>query len=512
MDRKVNQVECHLREQYEEDLEKTKEEVLESTSTLKMKYEKQVSEIQVQLEELHERNQQHELREARLKENFESEKRKVADHLKEIDRKAQKIRALEQNKKDLSALEAKLNQSLNEKNILEKKMEKISESESKESIELRQELERKNEVIEEMQRRIDDSGKKLEELQDINNSKEYKNLQETIKTILEEKLLLEQALEKESQKNELHLGGKGTDGINKIDDDERNAEAKGFENKLNQLEIEKQSLTQQLENYVSEITSLQEKIKENDNIVNELKSNYETKISQITRNFEEKVNALENELKTKKSCEEEALGLKKDVSNLNDEIAQLHLEIKQHKMTISELEETSLSREREIANLIMNSPSPNNSNDQEFDFSQNSSDRTQQLENELSKYKKKVEELEEEAEDKFETTLCSNCQDREKDEDILIKTKALMEKIKSDCQKKVQSLMKDLENMEKALLEQSRESEEFKKKLGKAEDDLRMERKRVLEISKLGKNLDVNENLLGSSGITQDIQDTKGNV
>ncbi|XP_028406277.1 uncharacterized protein PFB0765w-like [Dendronephthya gigantea] len=512
MDRKVNQVECHLREQYEQDLEKTKEEVLESTSTLKMKYEKQVSEIQVQLEELHERNQQHELREARLKENFESERKKVAVHLKEIDRKTQTIRALEQNKKDLSELEEKFNQCLNEKDILEKKMEKISESESKESIELTQDLARKNEIIDEMQRRIDDLHKIVEELQDVRNSKEYKGLEETIKTILQEKITLEQALEKELQKNELLTEEKRLDEVDRINDDGGNYDNNELEIKVSQLEIEKQSLTQQLEISVSEITSLQEKMKENEIIVNDLKSNCDAKILQITRSFEEEVNVLENELKMKKSCEEEAAELKKDVSNLNHEIAKLHSEIKQHKVTISELEETSQSRELEIANLIMNSPSPNNLNDQEFDFSQSSGDKTQQLEIELSKYKKKVEELEEEAEDKFETTLCLNCQDREKNEDILIQTKALIEKIKSDSQRKVQSLMKDLGNMEKAFQEQSRESEHLKEKLGKTEEDLRMERERILEISKLGKNLDVNENLLGSDGITQDATDTKGKL
>ena len=122
MDHKVNQVECHLREQYEQDLEKTKEEVQQSTSTLKTKYEKQVADVLSQLEELHERNQEHELREARLKETFESEKTKVAELLNEVERKTQMVEKLEQNKEDLKVLEEKYKQCLNEKSDLEEKV------------------------------------------------------------------------------------------------------------------------------------------------------------------------------------------------------------------------------------------------------------------------------------------------------------------------------------------------------------------------------------------------------
>ena len=123
MDRKVNQVESHLRELYQQDLEKNKEEIQESTSTLKTKYEKQVAEVLAQLEELHERNQQHELREATLKKNFENEKRKVADLLKEAEDRIETVRELEQHKKDLKSMEEKFKQCLDEKSSLEKKVE-----------------------------------------------------------------------------------------------------------------------------------------------------------------------------------------------------------------------------------------------------------------------------------------------------------------------------------------------------------------------------------------------------
>ena len=123
MDRKVNQVESHLRELYQQDLEKNKEEIQESTSTLKTKYEKQVAEVLAQLEELHERNQQHELREATLKKNFENEKRKVAELLKEAEDRIETVRELEQHKKDLKSMEEKFKQCLDEKSSLEKKVE-----------------------------------------------------------------------------------------------------------------------------------------------------------------------------------------------------------------------------------------------------------------------------------------------------------------------------------------------------------------------------------------------------
>ena len=122
MDRKVNQLESHLREQYQQDLEKNKEEIQESTSTLKTKYEKQVAEVLAQLEELHERNQQHELREATLKKNFENEKRKFAELSKEAEEKLETVRELEKSKKDLKNLEEKFKLCWQGKCILEEKV------------------------------------------------------------------------------------------------------------------------------------------------------------------------------------------------------------------------------------------------------------------------------------------------------------------------------------------------------------------------------------------------------
>ena len=122
MDDKVSQVECHLREQYEQDLEKTKEEIQQTTSTLKTKYEKQVAETLLQLEELHERNQEHELREAKLKEKFNSEKAKVAKLLNEVEQKAKVVEEFEQNKKDFKTLEEKFKLCLSEKCSLEEKV------------------------------------------------------------------------------------------------------------------------------------------------------------------------------------------------------------------------------------------------------------------------------------------------------------------------------------------------------------------------------------------------------
>ena len=122
MDGKVNQVESHLREQYEQDLEKTKEEVQESTSTLKTKHEKQVTEILTQLEELHERNQQHELQEARLKENFEAERRRVCELTKKVEEKTKIVRELQRNKKDLKLLHEEFKQYKNERSSFEEKV------------------------------------------------------------------------------------------------------------------------------------------------------------------------------------------------------------------------------------------------------------------------------------------------------------------------------------------------------------------------------------------------------
>lgn len=572
MDRKVSQVESHLREQYEQDLEKTKEEVHESTSTLKMKYEKQVSEILAQLEELHERNQQHELREGKLKQSFESERRKVVELRKEMDTKTQVIQELEENgvkiSNEFQELEKKLKQSLNEKFALEKRVKEILQSGSKELTEVRADLGRKSERINELERDKSDSKtkKELEELReklqciakqkdileqklnentksgklngevlckeldlkdeeleriqekeaDEKNCKEYKELEEKVRSSLQEKLLMEQTLEQiavtknkqiEDLQQELEREHKEMQELrDKINDGKQNDEYLKLENKLNEMTLEKQALQQQLEEYVSEISLLKEKFKENENVSSDLKSKYEKKILQVTRSYEEEINSLENELKLKKEYENEAARLKKDVCALEEEIFELNEELQKHKCAISELEGTSRAHELEIANLILNPPSPQTVTDVEFDFSEESSDRTQQLEIELAKYKKKVQELEEEAEDKFETTLCPNCNDREKSEEILLQTKTLVDKIQHDCQKKVQDITRNLEKMEESLHEKIKESDALKQKLTKTEQELRDERKRTLEFLKLGRNLDVNGNALEYDETSKDIE------
>jgi chromosome segregation ATPase len=336
--------------------------------------------------------------------------------------------------------------------------------------------------------------KELDKLREI--SQEKLALEETVEQTTESQMKENSQQELQKEQNEMQeLGDKINDGNDGYEE---------LESKLHEMTVEKQSLQLQLVDSRSEISSLQEKLKEDESLASELKSNYDAKILQITRNFEEEVNALESELKLKKNSEEEALRFRKDVSSLKEENSKLNEELQKHKATISELEETSRSRELEIANLILKSPSPQSLDVEEFDFSADSSDRSQQLENELAKYKKKVQELEEEAEDKFETTLCPNCEDREKSEEILLQSKALVDKIQLDCKKKVQNVSKDLEKTEKALEEQIKEGESLKTKLAKAEDEIREERKRSLEISKLAKTFDVNET-------SQDIPDTKGN-
>ena len=73
------------------------------------------------------------------------------------------------------------------------------------------------------------------------------------------------------------------------------------------------------------------------------------------------MNDLQNKLKLKKNGE-------KEISKLNEEL-------QNYKATISELEETSRRYEIEIANLILNSPSPHGF----ADFSVNSGDRTRKI-------------------------------------------------------------------------------------------------------------------------------------
>lgn len=393
MNRKVSQVEHHLREQYEQDLEKTKEEVLQSNSTLKEKYEKQIADVLIQLEALHERNQQHELKEARLKQSFETEKKKVRELMKELDERKKLIAEFEIHEQGLhndhinktnecEELSMKLNSVTTEKKCLDQQLDASLvelkslpvNTQQVENIDICDEGVKENDKLTVRVHDVIFEEQSLQHLQQFSESlSALKTLQEKSEDVENVNVALERINEYEELKMQMH-----------------------------NLIIDKESLERQF----PEIKTLQVRIKEGKNKTDQLKSTSDQKNSETARSFEEEVNALVIESDRNRTCEEKAVSFKKDVSNLKVEICKLNEEIRLHIDTLSELEKIGQCQELEIKNLILNLPlSKPSPDDQKFEFSLNSSNRMQELENELFECKKVIG-LEKEADAKFEMTLC----------------------------------------------------------------------------------------------------------
>ena len=363
LDEKVHRVESYLRQQYEQDLEKTREELHESSTTLKTKYENQLAEVFSQLEELHERNQEHELREAKLKKDYESAKKT----LKEL------------------RLEVK----------------------------------------------------------------------------------------KQSDRNNLQEG---------IEDDhykDSHSQFKESKEKLQKVFDEKKSLEERVHDLSSQLLSFKEKVDESEKEKEELKSQNEKEVLKIKSSYEE-------------------------------EISKLKTDLEQWETNVTKLQETR-SRELEITNLIQHSPKPTETDEieREFKCGYSPGERIKQLEMKITEYKKKVMELEEEAQDKFETTLCHKCQEGKTPELNAVKAKDLVEKIEKECKEKVESLNKNLEVTEGKLNEQKKISEDLAEELKKRDTELENESKRSAELLKFNKHADINHIALLTEKTEEQMSDVK---
>lgn len=120
LNEKLNKVEQHWRKLYEEDIGKTRSELEESNKTLKDKYERQVSDIMVQMDEVQQRSKEVLMQEkiqfeAQQKEQFEKQLSEVKEELQpykdkclELERENQSLS--EKYERDLSELKSKMNE------------------------------------------------------------------------------------------------------------------------------------------------------------------------------------------------------------------------------------------------------------------------------------------------------------------------------------------------------------------------------------------------------------------
>ena len=103
LNEKVNKVEKHWRKQYDEDMGKTRCELEESNRTLKEKYEKEVSDIMIQMEEVQQKHQEVMQQEKRQFEEHQKEmfQKQLSEVKEELEPYKNKCIALEKENKDL---------------------------------------------------------------------------------------------------------------------------------------------------------------------------------------------------------------------------------------------------------------------------------------------------------------------------------------------------------------------------------------------------------------------------
>lgn len=189
LNEKLNNVEQHWRKMYEEDLGKTRSELEESNKTLKDKYEREVSDIMVQMDEVHQRSREVLLQEkmqfeAQQKEEFE---RQLSEVKEELQPYKDKYLELERENRSLSEkYELDLSELKNKMTEVEGRYKADKSTEEETLLTLKSELELYKNKLQELQ-----EGKKSlmdnYEAQIANLKKKFEDMEEgEIKTLQEE--------------------------------------------------------------------------------------------------------------------------------------------------------------------------------------------------------------------------------------------------------------------------------------------------------------------------------------
>ena len=299
LNEKLNKVEQHWRNQYEEDVFKTRSELEESNRTLKDKYERQVSDIMVQMDEVQQRSREVLMQEkmqfeAQQKEQFE---RQLSEVKEELQPYKDKCLELEKENKSLSdKYERNLSELKNKMSEVEDRYKADKNTEENLST-LKSELELYKNKLQELQ----DGKKSLMEnyeAQLANLKKKYDDMEEgEIKTLQEEvnvyikkaagleeekKALLEKY---ESEINDL----KSTISTLTAEEQSRKAEMENIEDEKQKLSKTILELTQDLESTKNAYAELEQK-QEMDNKYAEELENLKAKITDLEKDLEDSQN------------------------------------------------------------------------------------------------------------------------------------------------------------------------------------------------------------------------------
>ena len=436
LNEKLNKVEQHWRKLYEEDIGKTRSELEESNKTLKDKYERQVSDIMVQMDEVQQRSREVLMQEkmqfeAQQKEMFERQLSEVKEELEpykdkylELEKANQLLS--EKYERDLAELKNKMSE-VEGRYTADKTMEEEYLSTLKSELELYknklQELQDgKESLVENYEAQLANLKKKYDDMEEG----EIKTLQEEVNIYIKRTESLEEEkralLEKyESETNDL----KTTIGTLTAEIESRKTEMENFEEEKQKLSKTVSELTQDLESaknayaelekksdwemdnkYAEELESLKAKFADLERDLEDSQHNcfelQEAKRASVNKHSEE-MEALRAKLDEKNSetqnHEQQLLNVTRERERLDEELKNLRAEFDQLQTKHLDLELASKKAREEHSteiSMLQKGSSERHVRDQELfeDEKQRLEERIQQLEHELKASEERFERLE----------------------------------------------------------------------------------------------------------------------
>lgn len=371
LNEKLNKVEQHWRKLYEEDIGKTRSELEESNKTLKDKYERQVSDIMVQMDEVQQRSREVLMQEkmqfeAQQKEQFEKQLSEVKEELQpykdkclELEKENESLS--EKYERDLSELRSKMNEVegryKEDKGIDEQHLMTLKDELELYKNKLQELQEGKKSLMENYEAQLANLKKKYDEMEDG----EIKTLQEEVNVYTKKAATLEEEKRALLEKYEVETNSLKTS-ISTLtaELESRKAVIENIEAEKDKLSSTLAELTQDLESARNAYSELEQKKQGLDNrVIEEL----EEKIADLEKDLEdsrhncfelqEAKRASDNKYNEEMEClrskldaesnvaqnrDEQLLSLKKEKEKLEEEVNKIGNELDQLQIKYLDLE------------------------------------------------------------------------------------------------------------------------------------------------------------------------------
>ena len=295
LNEKLNKTEQHWRKLYEEDIGKTRSELEESHKTLKDKYERQVSDIMVQMDEVQQRSREVLMQEkmqfeAQQKEQFERQLSEVKEALEpykdkclELEKENQSLS--EKYERDLTELKSKMTEVegryKEDKGIEEQYLTTLKGELQLYKNKLQELQEGKKSLMENYEAQLANLKKKYDEMEEG----EIKTLQEEVNVYIKKAATLEEEKRALLEKYETEMNDmKTTIGTLTGELESRKAETESLESEKTKLSSTILELTQDLESAKSAYAELEQK---KEGIDNKLIEELHGKISDLEKDLED---------------------------------------------------------------------------------------------------------------------------------------------------------------------------------------------------------------------------------